>query len=305
MGEQQFAVAAQNQGLRSLSLMNRGLPQRVLQPDLLQKVLTSCTGLTQLVLTCGRVDDQGLRVLLTHGTSITELTLGSTILTTSKADWPCSWRKLSIYGTLQEFAYLPFSSVQQLVVRTGYQPPAVEVTLPHDTPAAQLPDLMHQASHNFASCPAWFTAPPPELLLCGDPQDLTSAQRVQMLQALAPVAGRHVSKLVLHVKVQLGGAEVEALANHLAGSLTSLHLDRATLHDSFWKPLAQHFPHLQELCLGSSLTANVASVAMYLGASSFSRLPGRHARIGCFSGPDAVHLRDCVTAWGLEVTHWE
>jgi hypothetical protein len=46
----------------------------VLQPDLLQRVLTSCTGLTQLQLTGVWIDDQGLEVLLTHGTSITDLT---------------------------------------------------------------------------------------------------------------------------------------------------------------------------------------------------------------------------------------
>jgi hypothetical protein len=87
-----------------------------MQPHLLCKVLTSCTGLTQLALTCGRVDDQGLGVLLTHGTSITDVRLGWTSLTTSKTDWACSWRKLSFEGTLQEFANLPLKSVQQLKV---------------------------------------------------------------------------------------------------------------------------------------------------------------------------------------------
>jgi hypothetical protein len=221
MGEEDFAVAAQNQGLRSLSLMNTYFQEKQLQPYLLRQVLTSCTGLKQLLLGSVCIDDQGLEELLTHGTSITELTLGSTILTTSKADRPCSWRKLSIYGTLQEFAYLLFSSVQQLVVRTGGPAPVVEMFLPSDTPPAQLLHLLHQATTNLASCPAWAKAPPHELVLCGTAQDLTSAQRLQLLQALAPVAGGHVNTLRLTARMQLGQAEVEAIAGSFAGSLTS------------------------------------------------------------------------------------
>jgi hypothetical protein len=191
LGEQQVAVAVQNQGLRSLSLSSRLYSYHTLQPDLLQEVLSSCTALTQLTLTCGELDDQGLGVLLTHGTSITDLMLGNTSLTTSKADWPCSWRKLDLYeGTLQEFAYLPLKSVQQLEVRRQRLDTSwVQLALDSDTPAEQLPDLLHQATRNLASCPAWLKAPPSDLLLHGYVQDLTSVQRVQLLQALAPVAG--------------------------------------------------------------------------------------------------------------------
>jgi hypothetical protein len=306
LGEQQVAVAAQNQGLRSLGLMSRQLSAQRLQPDLLQKVLSSCTALTQLTLTCGRVDDQG--VLLTHGTSITDLTLGNTSLTTSKADWPCSWHKLKLrYATLQDLAYVPLRSVQELRVTRNGSPWALgQFDLPSRTPAAQLLRLLRQATTNLASCPAWVKAPPSELALVVRVSGLTAAQGLQLLRALAPVAGRHVTKLRLEAPMQLGQAEVEAIASSFAGSLTSLHLRSATLHDSFWKPLAQHFPNLQELLLEVGIKADVMSVAMYLAmvscrqSASHQRL---HADIGCFYESDATHLQACVAAWGLENIH--
>jgi hypothetical protein len=88
LGEQQLALVMQNRGLRSLSLVNKQFVylQQGLQPDLLRQVLTSSMGLTQLELHLLTLDDQGLGVLLTHGTSITDLTMCDTSLTTSKAD---------------------------------------------------------------------------------------------------------------------------------------------------------------------------------------------------------------------------
>jgi hypothetical protein len=266
MNERQSVVAAHNHGLRSLDWANSRMPGQLLQPDLLQQVLTSCTGLTQLTLDNLAINDQGLEVLLTHGTSITDLTLGNTSLTTSKATWACSWRRLVLHNrTLKELAYLPLKSVQQLrVIRHGLKVSLGQVdlwlNLPSDTPAAQLPDLLHQATCNLASCPAWAQAPPSKLVLWGHTQGLTDTQGVQLLQALAPVAGSHVSKLKLCCKMQLGQDEAEAIASSFVGSLTSLHLDSATLHDSFWEPLAQHFHNLQELCLGHGLMADVSSV---------------------------------------------
>jgi hypothetical protein len=308
LGEQQIAVAVQNRGLRSLSLIYGWWSKRKLQPDLLRQVLTSCTGLTQLTLHYLMIGDQGLEVLLTHGTSITDLTLGRPSLTTSKADWACTWRKLELCdGTLQDLAYLPLKAVQQLQLTThdGTSSALGHLYLPTDILPAQLPDLLHQATTNLASCPAWAKAPPSELGLSGDAYALTSAQRVELLQALAPVGGRHVTTLQLHVKMQLGGAEVEAIAGSFAGSLTSLHLDYATLQDSFWEPLAQHFPSLHELCLGQRVKANVQSVASYLATFLGCVTPGRHACIKCFSGADAVHLQECVTVRGLENIHLE
>jgi hypothetical protein len=137
----------------------------------------------------------------------------------------------------------------------------------------------------------------------GNPQDLTSAQGLQLLQALAPVAGRHVSKLRLSVRMQLGRAEVEALACSFAGSLTSLRLNSATLHDSFWRPLAQRFPNLQDLWLGDHITGDVTSVAMYLAMFSGCASQGLHVSIGCFNEEDAWHLQSRVAAWGLDNIH--
>jgi hypothetical protein len=298
--EQQLTIAAQNEGLGSLSIVSRHPRGQVLQPGLLQKVLTSCTGLTQLTLDTQTLDDQGLEVLLTHGTSITDLTLGETSLTTSKADRACSWQKLELHnGHLQEYAYLPLRGVQQHQVTFCGVPHSLG-SYYIKRPNAQLPDLLRQATTNLASCPAWAKAPPSELLLHGDAPDLTSAQQVQLLQALAPVAGRHVTKLKLDALLQLGGAEAEALAGSFAGSLTSLHLDSVTLLDDFWRPLAQHFHNLQELCLLSYAKADAMSVATYL--VKFSCCPSHwlNASIECFQEKDAVHLQTCVDAWGLE-----
>jgi hypothetical protein len=301
LGEQQAAVAAQNQGLRSLALLCDRYPERKLQPDLLRQVLTSCTRLTQLDLHNLVVDDQGLEVLLTHGTSITDLTLGKSRLTASKADRACSWRRLVLgYGTLQEYAYLPLKSVQLLQEVRRRPAPVVELDLPFDVPAAQPPDLLHQATTNLASCPAWAKAPPSQLTLSGYPQGLTSAQRVQLLDALAPVAGRHVRELRLGVRVQLGGAEVEALAASFAGSLKSLHLDSATLLDSFWTPLAQRFPNLQQLCLGRDIKAGVTSLAMYLATFSCSASHVLDVSIECFGEEEAEQLQSSADAWSLE-----
>jgi hypothetical protein len=308
LDEQQVTVAAQNQGLRSLTLGSDGKPEQVLQPDLLQRVLTSCTGLTQLTLTLG-VDDQGLGVLLTHGTSITDLMLGNTSLTTSKADWACSWRKLTLCdGVLKEFAYLPLRTVQELQVRPlrlwahETLEPLVGLSLPKGIPTAQLPDLLHQATTNLASCPAWAEALPSELRLSGAAEYLDSAQGLQLLQALAPVAGRHVSKLFLDLKMDLGQAEVEALADALAGSLTHLHLNSATLHATFWRSLAQHFPNLQELYLDSNLRAAAMDLAVYLAmlSSKGQPTPDIKVEVFMFREKDERHLKACVAAWGLQ-----
>jgi hypothetical protein len=296
----------------TMSVPKRRLQDQVLQPGLLHNVLTSCTRLAQLQLSGVWIDDQGLEEVLTHGTSITDITLGKTSLTSSKADWACSWRKLVFCGSLQEFAYLPLRSVQRLqVIRHsvyGLQPYQVklgQLDLPSDTPIAQLPDLLHQATRNLASCPAWVRAPASELQLHGSAHGLTSDQRVQLLQALAPVAGRHVSKLRIDVGMQLARADVEAMASSFAGSLTSLHLDSATLLDCFWRPLVQHFPNLQELGLGRNVSANVMSVAMYLALFSCCASQGRRATIECFGEPDTQHLRHCVRAWGLQNIRFE
>jgi hypothetical protein len=138
--------------------------------------------------------------------------------------------------------------------------------------------------------------------LSGVANDLTSDQRVELLQALAPVAGRQVRKLELAVKMQLGGAEVEAFAGSCAGSLTSLHLDSATLHDSFWRPLAQHFPNLQELCLGRDIKAGAMSVAAYLATFSGCASQVLNASIHCLRQEDAARLRSFVVTRRLETS---
>jgi hypothetical protein len=306
LDEQQTALIVQNKGLNSLSLANRQYSEQVLQPDLLQQVLTNCTSLTQLMLTSGAVDDQGLEVLLTHGTSITDLTLYATTLTSSKAERACSWHRLTLLGAaLQQLAYLPLKSVQELHTTTGHFVASGQrhrVLHFWNAPDEQLPYLLHQATTNPASCPAWVKAPPSELTLSGSAQYLTSDQRLQLLQALAPVAGRHVSKLRLSVRMQLGQAEVEAIASSFPDSLTSLHLDWATLHDSFWKSVAEHFPSLQQLWLGDHIRADAMDLAEYLAMSSRSVLPRLDVNISptILNQQDSARLQARINEWGLE-----
>jgi hypothetical protein len=125
---------------------------------------------------------------------------------------------------------------------------------------------------------------------------------VQLLQALAPVAGRHVSKLILDVRMHLGDTEVEAIAAQLAGSVRLLFLGRATLLDSFWRPLAQHFPNLRQLCLDTGIKADAMNLAVYLAMSSASAPQGLAVHIDeyVFREEDSSRLKACVHAWGLE-----
>jgi hypothetical protein len=269
-------------------------------------MLTSCTGLTQLTVLHEGLDDQGLGVLLTHGTSIKDMTLGRTHLTTSKAHWPCSWQKLTLSdATLPEYAYLPLKSVQQLGnVLSLRQAPLGRLPLPGDGEVAQLPSLLHQAATNLASCPGWTKAAPSELELYGPVSlsGLTSAQRVELLQALAPVAATHVQSLKLEVDMQLGRGEVEVLGNILGGSLTSLYLGGATLMDSFWKPLAERFPHLQKLYLASTTKTVAVNLAMYLATVSCCSTDVLEISIAEYvlSTEDSLQLKASVEAWGLQ-----
>jgi hypothetical protein len=268
------AIAAQNLNLIDLTLTTSYQP---LESDLLKHVLTSCTRLSSLTLHGLTVDDPGLAAVLTHGTSITSLDLGSTALTTSQANRSCSWWRLSIYGHLQEFACLPLHSIQDLTIRATEQmqlPPHLTpfiLTLPADLPTEQAAALLHQATTNLSSCPACTRSPPSELYLLGHNTDdlgWTAPLHLQLLHNLAPLSTWKLTQLTYDMPAALGGTEMEALANTFGPTLTSLNLRSFLLEDSFWQPLAQRFPHLRTLALGDGLHAGLLPAAMYLVAFS-------------------------------------
>jgi hypothetical protein len=105
------AVIIGNAGLQRLALNSAATA--VIQTTSLQQVLTSCRELTHLALENGSIDDQGLDVLLQHGTNITHLTLGDSNLTVSKSDRQAPWQELQLPRfTLAQLAYLPVKSVK-------------------------------------------------------------------------------------------------------------------------------------------------------------------------------------------------
>jgi hypothetical protein len=71
---QLLTAVCRNTGLQSLTIM--GLTSVKLPAGMLQRLLSSCTSLTQLDLTSQWVNDEGLDTLLQHGTNITDLRLG-------------------------------------------------------------------------------------------------------------------------------------------------------------------------------------------------------------------------------------
>jgi hypothetical protein len=102
--------------------------------------------------------------------------------------------------------------------------------------------------------------------------------------------------------MKLGQAEVEALASSFAGSLTSLHLGSAKLRATFWRPLAQHFPNLQQLCLEKCVTAKPRDLAEYLAMSSRSAPPGLDVKIApnILTQQASAWLKARVDAQGLQ-----
>jgi hypothetical protein len=91
---------------------------------------------------------------------------------------------------------------------------------------------------------------------------------VQLFEALAPLRVMQLERLTIFSPLQLGSPEVEALAHSLGDSTVYLKLMGCTLLSSFWGPLAQRLPHLQELTLGYGVAASVTDLVLYLSMRS-------------------------------------
>jgi hypothetical protein len=290
-----FQVVGENTGLAQLEFgrSEYDAPYTAKQQQL--TLLSACTNLTQLNISGVLVDGQALDLLLTQCTSIISLTLGRTTIDSSRADKQCSWRMLHLRGPweakLLQLAYLPLRSVQELSDHWGndnilsgrLELPPVRV------PAAQLPSLLRQAATNLATCPAWIRAAPSQLSLEGG-QELSADQRVQLFQALGPLAAPHVKGLTIQLmeQLKLGSAEVQAIANSIGGGLQALTLRRCTLLGTFWEALAHHFPQLSSITLSNNVRAGVNDIAKYLAVCPCS-------------SPQAtgMHLKFHISPWVL------
>jgi hypothetical protein len=88
---------------------------------------------------------------------------------------------------------------------------------------------------------------------------------VQLFKALAPLKVLQLERLTIDFQdLELGSPEVEALAHSLGDSINTLELTWCTLTGSFWRPLAQHFPNLQDLALGFGIETSVMDLRSFL-----------------------------------------
>jgi hypothetical protein len=279
-----YAAAASNPGLLSFSLHQE---DEIAAPAAqLHQLLKACPSLTELDLGNTAVQQDALYELLWYGTSITSLTTASIRPDSSFAGRQVPWRKLFLvdddYPTALHLANLPLQLITSLHM-TGYPEPWLGLlTLPTSSvPAEQLPGLLLQATTNLAKCPAWHSKPESQLLLGGDSAggppayaSFNPAQRLQLFQALAPLGGPHVESFELNIEgigVELGRAEVAALAQSLGKGLVELRLTHVSLAADFWAALDESLPSLHTLALGEQ----VLCFPMELGIFCARRPPGR------------------------------
>jgi broad specificity phosphatase PhoE len=228
-----------------------------------QHLLEACPSLSELHLGWMTLAPDAVVVLLTHGTTITTLTAHVFETTASLADKPCSWKCLQLQGdypTVLHLANLPLKGLSSLQWATQWATGLATLELPLATvPAEDLPHLLQRAATNLAACPAWKAQPRGYISLEGDPSDYNTAniidfspqQRIQLVQALAPLGGPHVRTFVGSIRgaeFEWGRAEVEALARSLGSKeVTTLELSHCTLATDFWAALDEFLPSLNTL----------------------------------------------------------
>jgi hypothetical protein len=273
-----IAAAAGNSGLKVLRVFDdvNGGDGVMLSPATLRLLLTSCTQLTELDLSCDHVPQDVLEVLLMYGTNITSFKTYNIDTTTSFAGRHCKWRTLHIgneYPTkLLLQANLPLHSVTDLEIGTGY---TLDLHLPLDSiPVEQLPSLLHRATSNLATCPAWKVDRESRISLLGDFSDppaqnirFTPEQRILLLEALAPLGGNHVREFRGCIEggiFEWGRPEVEALARSLNSTqVTELDLGGCELSVGFWAALGEELPSLSGLILDSTVTFSAFDLALF------------------------------------------
>jgi hypothetical protein len=269
-----FTAAARNPALRVFRT-HIGVLGSPAAADI-QHLLEACPSLSDLDLSGATVSPDALEVLLTHGTSITSL--GAEFLETevSLADRPCSWKYLFLesecYPSVLHLAHLPLRGVTFLRSQ-GTCLDLATLQLPLCTMAAEdMPWLLHQAATNLAACPAWKAAPLDSIDLEGDPRQywdqdtviFSAQERIQLLEALAPLGGPHVTKFAGDIQgtwFEWGRAEVQALAGSLrSDKVTTLSLNYCHLAADSWAALDEFLPELETLQLGKHATYSTLDI---------------------------------------------
>jgi hypothetical protein len=245
-----------------------------LEPPHLQRLLTACPSITHLHLRIALIKQQGLDALLSHGTNISSLAVWGFNLTESRVSAACQWKQLSLspYSSptsIELYAYLPLRTVQEFSLSYGFSfsisnsstSVASHLQLPMDrVPKHELPQLLLQATTNLAACPAWQAAKPSSLMLCtwpGTPGSglFSQQERADLLRALAPLAGPHLTGLQFHVHdFTMEHAEVLMLERVLGTGLTNLELGVCDVKSSFWAALNGALPSLGHLTLTWGVT---------------------------------------------------
>jgi hypothetical protein len=294
-------IAARNPGLQSLRLAPSDAS---LSHKTLMSVFSSCGNLTVLDVSSHRnvITDQHLDILLQHGTSITDLTLGEASIPHSRAGSPCSWRKLQLLlpDIVTNLACLPLRSVQALIA--GDTEGELHLPLTNRFPSSQLLPLLQQAASNLVACPAWKKQPATRVLLYADASygrvNIPDGQTAQLLSALFPLAGPDLQRLGISRKTEFGQQEVQALARSLGSSLKSLSLRRGVIKPCFWPALSQQFPKLKELGLGYKVQVNVVGMVAYLRTAVQPFM--LRITAGVFPDDTSADLTASISAWQLQ-----
>jgi hypothetical protein len=271
-----LAAAARNPALQAFCVGHTG--DEGFSAAELQHLLTSCTSLTSLDLTYFCIDKDDLEVLLTYGTNITTLKACTIDTDISFADRQCSWKSLTLaavddcYPTVLNWASMPLKGVEELNHGLGSLG-LLQLPLSRLEPD-QLATVLRQATTNLAGCPAWQAHPDSLIALQDDPSDtplesivFTPQQRTQLLEALAPLGGPHVTQCAaaIHKAVfEWGRPELQALGRSLnSGQLSRLLLTHCIVTAGFWAALDEVLPSLSELWLLDNVICSAADVAVY------------------------------------------
>jgi hypothetical protein len=263
-------AAARNPALQVLTVGSQGASR--LTAAELQHLLASCPSLTTLDMPFLPVSDDVLEVLLTHGKKITTLVAASFRTDGSFADRQCSWKRVwfsqvdyPYYPVLLLLANAPLKGVEEL--HGGFSDLGI-LKLPLLTFAPdQVADLLRRATTNIAACRQWQLAPGSFISLGHDPEDsppqdviFTPAQRIQLLEALAPLGGPHVKEFnaaIYDTDFEWGEAELQALGRSLNSErLSALQLSYCIVTSGFWAALDEVLPSLSDLYLNGDVTGS-------------------------------------------------
>jgi hypothetical protein len=277
-----FEAAARNPGLQTFILQDDIGDLEVTDDDeceALRTFLTSCPTLTYLSLDHMSLSEDVVDTILTHGTSITHLTAGGLVTSTNYSGQPSNLQSLRLYDSSSlQLANLPLRGVTHLQLWDEAMGDLCEdigqLHLPTSAMAPdELPAVLQRATANLAACPAWQAKPEPCISLQGDGSDveeylyLAPEIRLQLLEALAPLGGPHVTEFqgcMAENWFNWGRPEVEALGHSLHSTqLSSLELWHCALHIDFWAALGEVFPSLEVLTLGAGVTCSASDLAVF------------------------------------------